>query len=79
MIVWYAAFADHVSLFPRGSVLAKFKDEPTGFKRCKGTVQFPLDKPLPFALIKRILKARLTERGANTRGESLFGATAEYD
>jgi uncharacterized protein YdhG (YjbR/CyaY superfamily) len=67
VIVWYAAFADHVSLFPRGSVLAKFKDELTGFKRSKGTVQFPLDKPLPVALIKRILKARLAEHGANTR------------
>src|SRR5262245_18611768 len=67
VIVWYAAFADHFSLFPRGSVLAKFKDELTGFKRSKGTVQFPLDKPLPVALIKRILKARLAEHGANTR------------
>ena len=67
VIVWYAAFADHVSLFPRGSVLAKFNDELTGFKRSKGTVQFPLDKPLPVALIKRILKARLAEHGANTR------------
>lgn len=67
VIVWYAAFADHVSLFPRGSVLATFKDELTGFKRSKGTVQFPLDKPLPVALIKRILKARLAEHGANTR------------
>ena len=67
VIVWYAAFADHVSLFPRGSVLAKFKDELIGYKRSKGTVQFPLDKPLPVALIKRILKARLAEHGANTR------------
>jgi len=67
VIVWYAAFADHVSLFPRASVLARFKDELTGFKRSKGTVQFPLDKPLPVALIKRILKARLAEHGANTR------------
>ena len=67
VIVWYAAFADHVSLFPRGSVLAKFKDELIGFKRSKGTVQFPLDKPLPVALIKRILKARLAEHRANTR------------
>jgi uncharacterized protein YdhG (YjbR/CyaY superfamily) len=68
VIVWYAAFADHVSLFPRGSVLAKFKDELTGFKRSKGTVQFPFDKPLPVALIKRIVKARLAEYRANTQG-----------
>jgi uncharacterized protein YdhG (YjbR/CyaY superfamily) len=67
VIVWYAAFADHVSLFPRGSVLAKFKDELGGFKTSKGTVQFPLDKPLPVALIKRIVKARLAEQDAKGR------------
>jgi uncharacterized protein YdhG (YjbR/CyaY superfamily) len=67
VIVWYAAFADHVSLFPRGSVLARFKDELTGFKTSKGTVQFPLDKPLPLALIKRIVKARFAEHEAKKR------------
>jgi len=67
VIVWYAAFADHVSVFPRGSVLARFKDELTGFKTSKGTVQFPLDKPLPTALIKRIVKARLAEHEAKRR------------
>ena len=67
VIVWYAAFADHVSVFPRGSVLTKFKDELTGFKTSTGTVQFPLDKPLPVALIKRIVKARLAEYEAKGR------------
>src|SRR5262245_26512578 len=61
VIVWYAAFADHVSLFPRGSVLEQFEDKLIGFKTSKGTVQFPLDRPLPTALIKRIVKARLAE------------------
>ena len=73
VIVWYAAFADHVSVFPRGSVLTKFKDELTGFKTSKGTVQFPLDKPLPVALIKRIVKARLAEYEAKGRPRSPFG------
>jgi uncharacterized protein YdhG (YjbR/CyaY superfamily) len=44
IIVWYAAFADHVSLFPHASVLREFKDQLTEFKVSKGTVQFPLDK-----------------------------------
>jgi uncharacterized protein YdhG (YjbR/CyaY superfamily) len=67
VIVWYAAFADHVSLFPRGAVLAQFKDELTGFKTSKGTVRFPLDKPLPVTLIKRIVNARFVEHEANRR------------
>jgi len=67
VLVWYAAFADHCSLFPGGSILRQFKDELVGFKTSKGTVQFPLDKPLPVALIKRIVKARVAEREAKKR------------
>jgi uncharacterized protein YdhG (YjbR/CyaY superfamily) len=67
VLVWYAAFADHCSLFPGGSVLEQFKDELTGFKTAKGTIQFPLDKPLQIALITRIAKARVVEREAKTR------------
>jgi uncharacterized protein YdhG (YjbR/CyaY superfamily) len=62
VLVWYAAFASHCSLFPGGSVLERFTDELAGFKTSKGTVQFPLDEPLPIALITRIVKARIAER-----------------
>jgi uncharacterized protein YdhG (YjbR/CyaY superfamily) len=64
VILWYAAFSDHVSLFPRASVLTQFKDELAEFKVSKGTVQFPLDQPLPVSLIKRIVKARVAEHEA---------------
>ena len=67
VLVWYAAFADHCSLFPGASVIEQFKDELTGFKTSKGTVQFPFDKPLPVALIKRIVNARLAEHEAKAR------------
>jgi uncharacterized protein YdhG (YjbR/CyaY superfamily) len=66
VLVWYAAFADHCSLFPGASVLRQFEDELAGFKTSKGTVQFPLDTPLPMALIKRIVKARVAEREVMT-------------
>jgi uncharacterized protein YdhG (YjbR/CyaY superfamily) len=57
VLVWYAAFADHVSLFPGGSVLVRFENDLANFKTSKGTIQFPLDRSLPRALIKRIVRA----------------------
>ena len=61
MLVWYAAFADHCSLFPTASVIAKFKGELKSYKISKGTIQFPVDKALPVALVKKMVKARLKE------------------
>ena len=61
MLVWYAAFSDHCSLFPTASVIAKFKDELKGYRISKGTIHFPVDKPLPAGLLKKMVKARLAE------------------
>ena len=61
MLVWYAAFTDHCSLFPTASVIAKFKDELKGYRVSKGTIQFRLDKPLPAVLLKKMIKTRLAE------------------
>lgn len=59
VLVWYAAFADHVSLFPTASVIEAFKDELAAFKTFKGTIHFPTDQRLPIAQIKRIVTARV--------------------
>lgn len=61
IIVWYAAFSSHCSLFPTAAVIAKFRDELKDYTISKGTIQFPQDKPLPTALIKRMVKARVAE------------------
>jgi len=61
IIVWYAAFSDHCSLFPTAAVIEEFKDDLKNYTISKGTIQFPLDKPLPSTLIKRIVKARLAQ------------------
>lgn len=61
VLVWYAAFADHCSLFPTAAVIEKFKDELTAYKSAKGTVRFPLDKPLPLELIRKMTRARVKQ------------------
>ncbi len=59
VLMWYGAFATHCSLFPTAEVIDDFKEELKAYKISKGTIQFPLDKPLPTTLIKRIVKARV--------------------
>ena len=67
VLVWYAAFAKHCSLFPSKAVIEAFKKELKGYPTSKGTIHFPLDKPLPVALIKRIVKARVAEQESRKR------------
>jgi uncharacterized protein YdhG (YjbR/CyaY superfamily) len=67
VLVWFAAFADHCSLFPTAAVIDAFKEELKGFSTSKGTIQFPTDKPLPNALVKKLVKARLAQIEAKTR------------
>ena len=61
VLVWFAAFSNHCSLFPGSSVIEAFKNELKGFSTSKGTIHFPLDKPLPAALVKKLVKARIAE------------------
>jgi uncharacterized protein YdhG (YjbR/CyaY superfamily) len=62
MLVGFAAFAKHCSLFPTGSgVIEKYAKELKSYKTSRGTIQFPPDKPLPDALIKKIVKTRIKE------------------
>jgi uncharacterized protein YdhG (YjbR/CyaY superfamily) len=61
VLVWFAGFADHCSLFPTATVIEMFKDELRGFSTSKGTIHFPIDGPLPSALIKKIVKARVAQ------------------
>jgi uncharacterized protein YdhG (YjbR/CyaY superfamily) len=61
-LLWFAAFSDHCSLFPTASVIKAFKNELKDYKVSKGTIHYPLDKPLPAALVKKMVKARLAEQ-----------------
>jgi uncharacterized protein YdhG (YjbR/CyaY superfamily) len=61
VLVWFGAFSNHCSLFPKASVIRMFENELKGFSTSKGTIHFPNDKPLPIGLIKKIVKARVAQ------------------
>ncbi len=61
ILLWFAAFSNHCSLFPTAAVVEAFKDELKGFSTSKGTIHFPTDKPLPIALVKKLVKARVAQ------------------
>lgn len=60
-LVYFAAFKHHIGFYPFPSGIEAFKDEISEYKTSKGSIQFPLDKPIPFDLIKKILKFRVKE------------------
>jgi uncharacterized protein YdhG (YjbR/CyaY superfamily) len=61
VLIWFAAFANHCSLFPTNAVIEAFKDELKDYTLSKGTIQFPTDKPLPAAVVKKMVQARLAQ------------------
>jgi uncharacterized protein YdhG (YjbR/CyaY superfamily) len=67
VLVWFAAFSNHCSLFPTASVIEVFRNELKGFTTSKGTIHFPTDKPLPAALIKKLVKARVAQDESKKR------------
>jgi uncharacterized protein YdhG (YjbR/CyaY superfamily) len=60
-LIFFAAFKNHISVYPAPRGAAEFKQELSVYKGGKGTVQFPLGKPIPYGLITRIVKFRLKE------------------
>jgi uncharacterized protein YdhG (YjbR/CyaY superfamily) len=68
VLVWFAAFSSHCSLFPTAAVIEALKSELKDFTTSKGTVQFPTNKPLPIALVKKLVKARVAQNESKKRG-----------
>lgn len=60
-LVYFAAFKNHIGFFPTPGGIEAFKEELSQYKGAKGSVQFPLDKPMPYDLIVRIVKYRVAE------------------
>jgi uncharacterized protein YdhG (YjbR/CyaY superfamily) len=67
ILVWFAAFSGHWSLFPTSSVFEEFKEELKGYSTSRGTIRFPLGKPPPIGLIRRIVRARVIQNDGRKR------------
>ena len=61
MLVWFGAHSNHIGFYPRASGIEAFKKDLATYKSAKGSVQFPLGKPIPLDLITKIVQFRVKE------------------
>lgn len=69
MLVSFAAFSDHLSFFPMSvACMEAHEAELRPYDRSKGTIRFPVDKPLPASLVRKLVRARMKENEAREAG-----------
>jgi len=61
VLVYYAANKEHIGFYPTPNPIIAFKEELAKYKTSKGAIQFPIDKPIPKTLVKKIVQYRLAE------------------
>lgn len=61
VLVYYAAYKGHIGFYPISSAIRAFKKDLSAYERSKGTVRFPIDKPIPLNLVSKIVKYRVKE------------------
>lgn len=66
-LVHFAAYKNHIGFYPTSSVILKFKKELSAYKTSRGTVQFPLNQPVPYRLISQIVKFRMKENSEKAK------------
>jgi uncharacterized protein YdhG (YjbR/CyaY superfamily) len=67
MLVWFAGFKKHIGFYPGASAIKRFEEELSPYKVAKGSVQFPLDEPLPLALVSRITAFRVNQNSSKAK------------
>jgi uncharacterized protein YdhG (YjbR/CyaY superfamily) len=72
-LVHFAAFKNHIGFYPVPTGIEKFKKELSAYEGGKGSVQFPLDKPMPLILISKIVKFRVKENLAKAKAKGKKG------
>lgn len=67
ILVYFAAFKNHIGFYPTASGVYAFRKELSVYKGGKGSIQFPIDKPLPLTLIRKIVKFKVSENRAKSK------------
>jgi uncharacterized protein YdhG (YjbR/CyaY superfamily) len=71
MLVWYAANKQHIGFYPTPEPIRTFAHELRKYKTSKGAIQFPIDKPIPISLVKRIVRHRVKQNLEKARAKEL--------
>ena len=61
VLIWYAGFKEHCSLFPTAAVIKAHQSELKSYQVSKGTIRFPINKPMPATLVRKLVKARVKD------------------
>jgi uncharacterized protein YdhG (YjbR/CyaY superfamily) len=77
-LVHFAAYKNHIGFYPTSSGIEAFKDELSPYKSAKGSVQFPIDKPVPYDLVKKIILFRVLKNLKKKRESMCCEKFADY-
>jgi uncharacterized protein YdhG (YjbR/CyaY superfamily) len=69
MLVWFAAYKNHIGFYPTASGISAFKNDLSIYKNAKGSVQFPIDKPMPLDLISKMVKFKIQENSERSKAK----------
>lgn len=69
-LIHFAAFKNHIGVYPGASAIEALQEDLAGYRTAKGTVQFPLDRPIPLKLIEKLVRFRIEERSRRANSKT---------